>query len=774
MVINSNNQLQAGEMLAIEGEKPEAAYMVLKGKVRLFGNSFSTIVGAGSLLFAEDYVNGAYSFCASAEEETVVYAFASESPTLLEDFVGQHRECSGPAVYSQIKIINELEKQYFQLSEIADKLYGFLHENYPIYINEARQAGCRPELIPEISRLETREEISAPEEMSFDIYHEYAAMPYEILKNYYNASTLLTVKVLHEMYGVTEVMSDVCNELSDYIAGMYELLYGDIEESLYRNFLLLDLDAKKNGLPTPVAMEIAEKCRELGKETEEFFRTRTGRELCTESDTVFLAEMREKALNGIDIRGNKRVHIMEEIDVTAEMNSLRGSYEQIIKFAHYPDEAAEELKGLLEQYEGLLDRESSDDRLKLLRRGLTEHFYALYGQTLGKTLGAKKKPPKAVELFLDYGYLSEKLLEQGQLEQLLQITPVTFNEPCGVYTMRQWLTAVFRGEKEPSRNDLGQDYTEVLRDLRKQGRISEEKEKELQTNSAMKLDYEIKNVFGKVNRIVNGQLSTFVPILHSEQLLGEVLRAYNSAKQINETVLELSRLDYTVFYREAMYARPELGIEREVIQREVFPDIILCPTVASNVIMWQEITGRKRDTKGRFFTGILTFSDLRDMMIKALGEFRWALCKTIQGANWNNIQYESLTADYSDYIQFFRKNKDLSEEKREKLKLQIQRGRNSLSRIFAMDYELWMKSEAIGSVRLNKVAREIMATYCPFCASVRNNLVRQPMFEEAFQKNSRERTRKVHELEIRYRSLEKNGVTLPAELKNTMRFYKEL
>lgn len=774
MIINSNNQLEAGEMLAIEGEKPEAAYMVLKGKVRLYSNSFSIVVGAGALLFAEDYVNGAYSFCAKTEEETVVYAFGSDSPTLLEDFITPHREYNGPAVYNTIKIVNELEAQYDRLTKIADRLYDFLREKYAIYLDESRQAGCRPELIPEISLLESRADITVPEEVALDVYHEYAGMPYEVLKNYYNASTLLTTKTLREMYGATEVLSDVCNELSEYICNMFDHLCGNVEDSLLRNFLILDIDAKKNGLSSPKAKELADACYELAMEIIEFFREYTGRELITESDLSYINGMKDKASRGVDIRTNKKTTVNESVDVTAEITALRGSFEQIIKFAHYPEEAAKEFRELLEQYTGLPDRESSDDRLKLLRRGLGEHFYALYGQTFGMSFGAKKKLPKAVELFLDYGYLSEKLLEQEQLEELLQIKPVTFNEPCTVYTMRQWLSAVYRGEKEPSRNDLGQDYTEVLRDLRKQGRITEDKEKELQNNGAMKLDYEIKNVFNKVNRIVNGQLSTFVPILHSEQLTGEILRAYKSAKQINETVLELSRLDYTIFYRETLYARPDLGIDRELIQKEVFPDIILCPTVGTNMIMWQEITGRKRDTKGRFMVGILSFSNLRDMMIKAFGEFRWALCKTIQGANWNNIQYESLTAEYSDYIQFFRKNKDLSEEKKEKLKLQIQRGRNSLSRIFTMDYELWIKAEATGSVRLNKIAREILATYCPLCAAVRSNLVRQPMFEAAFAKNLRERSRKVHELDMRFRSLEKNGVQLTEELVTTMSFYRDM
>ena len=137
MEINSNNRLETGDIIAIEGERPDAAYMVMKGKIRVYSNSFSATVGAGTLLFADDYVSGAYSFCAQAAEPSVVYAFASESGTLLEDFINSHKDYNGAAVYNQVKIVNELEHQFGRMSELGHRLFEFLRENYAEYINEA-------------------------------------------------------------------------------------------------------------------------------------------------------------------------------------------------------------------------------------------------------------------------------------------------------------------------------------------------------------------------------------------------------------------------------------------------------------------------------------------------------------------------------------------------------------------------------------------------------------------------------------------------------------
>ena len=196
--------------------------------------------------------------------------------------------------------------------------------------------------------------------------------------------------------------------------------------------------------------------------------------------------------------------------------------------------------------------------------------------------------------------------------------------------------------------------------------------------------------------------------------------------------------------------------------------------VINAVTELQEITGRKRDSEGRFFVPAFTFAALNDMMVRAFGHFRWALCKTIQGVNWNNIQVRSLTSEYSDYIQFYKKNHDLSDERKEKIKLQIQRGRNNLRQVFTLDYEVWVKAESTGSVRLNKVVRDMLAMYCPFASEIREAVCKQPLFEEAFSRSNRERSKKVHELELRHKALEAKGIEVPEPLVKTLAFYKTM
>ena len=91
-----------------------------------------------------------------------------------------------------------------------------------------------------------------------------------------------------------------------------------------------------------------------------------------------------------------------------------------------------------------------------------------------------------------------------------------------------------------------------------------------------------------------------------------------------------------------------------------------------------------------------------------------------------------------------------------------------------MDYELWVRNESSGAIRLNKTARDILAMYCPFSKPVRQKLAGQPIFEEALAKPEREGEKNAHELDMRIRQINKDGKTeVPPEILETLRYYQE-
>lgn len=772
MKINATNQLNAGEILFNEGESTGCLYMILKGKVRLSNRGFAINAGAGMLLGIDQMGGEPALYSCRTVEETMVYVLKADSPQALNNLLNANKDYSGISVFSHARFITELAKQYNSLKACAAQLYTELKEGYAKYLELVKVSGCRAEPVSAIAGTGVYEGENEPDIYRINIYSEYTKIPYEAVKNFFGPSITLTTATLSEMMFVEESLTEGCAALSDYVADAFMTKVANTDNSLFKSAAGLGIDMKAAHMDTAAIDLIIAGCVKSLATVKALLSDNPSR--FWGIDEAAILDINKCYTEGRDFRsGADNEEKGMDGDIALLLNSLENSYEQITGFASYPEEKAAVLKELLDEFAAMPDKNNTEDESRKLRKSIAEQFYNLYLAVFRASV-KEKKLPKAVELFINFGYISEKLLSGDQLAELLTVKAASGGEPCVVYTMHDWLKAVYSGEKEPSRNDLGQDYAEVLRERKKTGDISEEEERLLLEDGDRKVEYEIKNVMLHANRVVNGQLSTFVPFLYSDVFVGDIARNYNSFMKVNEAVAKILQIDFTIFHRETLFTRPEAGIERDFEMKQVFPVFVAYPTSGQNAIMWQEITGRKRDSEGRILVPAFSYNQLIDMLIKAFGQYRWALCKTIQGTNWNNIQIHSLTSEYSDYIQFYKKNHELSDERKEKLKLQIQRGRNNLREIFTFDYEVWIKSEANGAIKLNKVVREILATYCPFTSEIIARLEKQPVFEQAFGRYNRERTKKAHDIELRYRSYEAKGIVVPEELKETLRLYKEM
>ena len=158
-------------------------------------------------------------------------------------------------------------------------------------------------------------------------------------------------------------------------------------------------------------------------------------------------------------------------------------------------------------------------------------------------------------------------------------------------------------------------------------------------------------------------------------------------------------------------------------------------------------------------------------MIENCGRYRWEMCRKIQGARWNDITTPSLTSEYSDYLQYYRKNFDLSAEAKEKLRNTIKRCRNNNREVFVKDYENWIKYEANGSFRLNKSARNILFTYCPFGRQIREALGGNPMYQEFFNRFNIQNQKKIKKLTTMYNKYVEKGGEITPELSENIEFY---
>ena len=205
---------------------------------------------------------------------------------------------------------------------------------------------------------------------------------------------------------------------------------------------------------------------------------------------------------------------------------------------------------------------------------------------------------------------------------------------------------------------------------------------------------------------------------------------------------------------------------------EILPDIILMPNAGTKAMMWQETAGVKTDTPARFMFPIFTAVDVDDLMLETIGRYHWEMCRKVEGIRWNDVRERSLTAEYCTYIQFYRKNNDLSTEAKEKVKSQLVRSKNNYREVFVKDYINWMKFESKGSFRLNKVARDIIVRYCPFNKKVRNDLKSNPIYQNSIQRFENETAKKLQRYQGLYDKYVKAGGEITPELQENIEFYE--
>ena len=460
---------------------------------------------------------------------------------------------------------------------------------------------------------------------------------------------------------------------------------------------------------------------------------------------------------------------MEAVQIPVE---LEDALSVILAFSECDEALAQRFTEEVEAYKAMPDKDGTDDADRRFRLALTGDFYKLYTKVFELSIN-ETNLPVAVKLFLNFGFVDAELAGISNSVYLLSILDAYGGEPeRGVYTFPEWLLAVYHGEKEPSRNEFDMDYPAYLRDQKKSGKINDAQEKQLLTSNIDKVRFELENVFPVVNKMTFGRISTFCPLLSEHNLMKPLHTSLVSPAALHKALDDIRKLDFSAFYRETTYTNEECGIVREYLQIEVLPDFILMPNAGVRGAMWQEIEGKRRLTPSRMMLSVIALESVPQLLTRMVGEFRWEMCKRVQGARWNDVSEPSLTSQYTDYIQFYKKNRELSPDAKEKLRLSLQRAKNSVKEMFVRDYVLWISYEGTGSPRLNKVARPILFAYCPFSAPIRQNLIQHPLYMEMINRYKLLLSQKLHHLDMLCNKLQKNYGSVPEEITNQIEFLK--
>ncbi|WP_109020676.1 cyclic nucleotide-binding domain-containing protein [Leptospira kobayashii] len=465
------------------------------------------------------------------------------------------------------------------------------------------------------------------------------------------------------------------------------------------------------------------------------------------------------------------------IDLASLKNELLNSASQILNFSQVDPESVKEFSTLmvkLKSFKNPLDPEPDNRKI---RRTITKTYWEVYKKSFTKWLAAGKKAPKAVELMLRYGYFDESLLEDGHLVELVQrLDQGRYNGNVPVHLGTDWLEKIYAKESPTSVDELGQTFFEKLKlDLKDSGIKSDKDIPPSYDTPDARLAYEIASMYEPNCRLTSGSVASHFPILTKYHITIPLEKCFVTKESVQKAIQDILNVDYTAFNREVIYRNEDIGIKNEFVQKSIIPDLILVPSIGPKIMMWQDLSifrgAGSKESKGRITIPHFITGDLKTFLFEAIAAFRWELCKNILGPDWNNVGIPSITADYTDYVQFYKKSKDLSPELKEKISGEFKRFRTDRDK-FANDYSLWIKYEAEGVQRLNRVVRAIFYRHIPFHKTIREKVSAQPAFAELHNRFKNVRNRQHKELENKYKKYMDASGALPKELHENLQFYE--
>lgn len=770
-------ELKKGEHLVRKGEATKAIYIVLRGSVYLKTKYNQITLGSGSVLGFMLSLSDEYICDYVAAEDSLIASYKYESPKDYKAIFKEQPKYCYAFLHAAIMQYKTIYDTYRALKDAASDIANFVARQFGEYELFCSQSSFDQKEVG----VDELSEIAEPEPIkSWEVgyFRELVEMPEKNLRFFYNEKEDLTIGILIQIAEFMARMISNMDALTEYMQRAKELLLCEDDDLLE---LWYDL-----------ALKNASRCNDVGvitqkvQELEDFLKHTNfyKEDAVTERMNYYRSvdfDNYEVTTTIIEDEDNIDGEVAEELSRAQVLKTDFTTY--IMKYAGYEKEEIDQCKNLLKEYAEIAEVQDYTPEMQNVRKSVTKIFYEIYEKAFLRAVQARSIST-VMKLFFNFGVLDLQMAGEDHLDELMAFSELLDNNWkgqkemdaegfhfCHVYTAYQWLCLIYRGEKEPSKNEFDVDYAGHLLEMRKNKEITREEENKLKRDCLKKFQFEFHNMFMSNNRITYGKITTFCPVLHQKDFIRTIDQLIVSSITVNAAVNELRELDYSCFYREVFFAAPEFGIERTEIMKEVLPDVILMPNIGSRAMMWQETAGVKKDTPARFIFPVMTANEMEDMMLETMGRYRWEICRKILGVRWNDIREKSLTSEFYDYVQFYRKNRDLSQEAKEKVKAELVHAKNNYREVFVADYVNWMKYESQGNFRLNKVSRRIISEYVPFRTEVRKKLEENPMYKELFTKSNIIAGRKREKERVLFERYTAAGGVMTPELEAHMAYY---
>lgn len=445
---------------------------------------------------------------------------------------------------------------------------------------------------------------------------------------------------------------------------------------------------------------------------------------------------------------------------------MKRSIYQIFEFALVEKDFQNKMLKLMNDFKKMKNPFSTESDGRKLRRSISRFYWDLYKQVYIRSR-KESSVPRAVRFMLNFGFLDDELVEDSQIAELNDLARLRERtDIIPVMLETEFLNRIYSGKEEPSITEMGLSYEAFVREEEKHKKKREREKAAAMDDNVRKVLYEIDQRLKSTAAVCSGSTSTAFPILTSQAVKGSLKSIYTSKNSVERIVTDVRNIDFSVFFRETVL---KLGEAREIIKEEVLPYIVLLPICGSKTLLWQDLSGTNKRSRGRIVVPIFFIGDLQRNLTHSLACFRWELSRSMKGAMWSDPIEGGITGEYFDYVNTFKKNSKLSVEAKEKLNERFKSLRTNRDR-FADDYIMWVMYEKDGIMKLNNVVRDMFYKHIPFKKDIRARLENMPAFSHPANRFKNVHAKEVQALQRRFKKYQNEQGSHPDAIEKFFTF----
>ena len=758
-VVMSATDYSEGSVIYTAGDSLEHISLITEGEIEGLFDGHTFLLGKSDVLGLCDLIPGVYTHTYHAISDVSLYQYPCNGVDTLDSLMRENTDISYLMVSSICRQVSELLQHKTRLKHESDIAYDLIQDLYTEYSRLCKMYATTPKKLPGLEEIKKFSGHDPVPGWVQNYYLEIGDLGSTAHKMFFHGNPGIESGFLRRCVEDVSLVIQACRLYTDYISEISALLLHDGGYDLFSLISELHLTSLRiEGADFAVETLMAPLTEALSD--------------LTGIDPNHYQERLEAYWNDLEDKRESHDEVSEVPTQHSLNQNLLDSLETILKYSGCDKELSSKFTRCVHDYTELSDRNATSDEVYDLRRDLTKSFYEIYKLVFKKSLD-DSSPPTVVSMFLNFGYVDPSLAGYDNADYLYSIADSYKGDPDnGIYTVREWLTAIYSGSRQPSLSEFDMDFTAYARDLKNSKQIDAKEEARLLADQDAKLLYEMENAFPVVNRVTFGNPSKFCPVFADHNVQRKLEDTLVTASLVKDIIDEIRGIDFSAFYRETAYSNQKLGITGEAISVEVLPNIILMPNVGIRGSMWQEIEGRIRTTPARMFMPIFLENDLKTLVMRLVAEFRWEMCRRIQGSRWNDLTDPSLTSYFCDYLQFYMNNRSIAMQTMTEIRNELSSARNNYKTVFVQNYVVWLQNESRGMARLNSIALGILMTFCPFSASIREKLKTNMRYNEALNRFNIKRQKRVQRLTLLTKKLNQTGKGVPQELQDELEFAK--